>query len=500
MQPMQEEHILLCVQWGVPSPTGRVYDASEMTAYMNSPEYQKIAQYIYFGYTMIYGDGLPSSEEAYRASCATQQYVWEALGIYPSRSSWNLSYMSESIYASWLSQTEQYYKLYNETAVSFNNSTLTLNYGKSTTITDTNGGLQSYPSFNKTIDGVRYEHTNGNNTLTVTATSDVTKHSVSFKSSDYAIVSLLPNGKAYDYDTMNYVYFQFKDSNVQNLIFSNYVDPSTFALNVNIEWGDIELTKQDHWAASVNGATFGLFTDAGCTNKVAEAVSSSGKVKFEYLVPQVYFVKELSAPNGYLLDETVIKVNVQNNNTSKEAIINDEPTGNILFTKELGTERTNGRYGDVNIAEATYSLVAKDDIKSKAGSHTFYKAGEVISTKHIENKDNITGTITWEGLPLGNYIVYEETAPTGAFKDTTKYDVTLSYEGQTIPIVINDKTKSVDTLKSMKVNIYKTGTSGDAVVLDGIENAEFTIKLKSDYENALAKGIYIFRNLGFKER
>ena len=481
-------YITFCAQWGVPSPTDRVYDASEMTALWNSPEYQKIAQYIYFGYTMKYGDGLPSNDDAYRDASATQQYVWEALGVYPSRSSWKPSYMSDSIYNSWLAETESYYNLYNGTEVSFDNTTITLNYGKSMTITDTNNVLQYFPTFDKTIDGIKYVHSQGANTLAITATTDVRNHNVTFNSRNEGIYQLLPNGSRYDFDTMNYVYFQFKDSNVQNLIFSNYVDPSWFALNVNIEWGDIDITKQDHWAASVDGAIFGLFTDAGCTSKVTEATSSGGKVKFDYLEPRSYYLKELSAPEGYLLDETVVTVNVENNKTATKTITNNEPLGNITLTKELDTAKTNGKFGDVKITEATYTLVAKEDITSKAGSKTFYKAGEEISTKHISNINDVTGKVTWEDLPLGKYTVYEKTAPYGTFIDTNKYDVTLSYKGQTEPVVINDKTKSTDTLKSMKVNIYKTGTNGDAVVLDGIEGAEFTIKLKADYENALEQG------------
>lgn len=51
---------------------------------------------------MKYGLGLPSSDEAYRAACCTQQYVWEyihnninsSFDAFP-RDSWNGNFMSQ---------------------------------------------------------------------------------------------------------------------------------------------------------------------------------------------------------------------------------------------------------------------------------------------------------------------------------------------------------------------------------------------------------------------
>lgn len=459
---------LFCLEYGKKSPSvsilgsqGRPADATSLEA----------AEWIFAGYYMVHGNDIDWLDMAY-----AQKKTWEITG---SNTNWTFS---DAGYRAWCEQAERN-MIRLDTRPSFDATNVgKFLAGTSKTIIDTNGVLCDYPEFTySATNDVTITHRAYSNKLTITV--DKTCTETRFR---------LPDGiypKSITGHNNDCLIYNAKTGGTQKLLYSAYYDPVSFAFNGDIvPLGKAEITKKDHWGASVNGAKFGLYTNAGCTTKVAEATSNGGKVVFEYLEPKEYFVKELSAPEGYLLDEKIVKVNVESNKTSTETIINDEPTGNITLTKELDTEKTNGKYGDVKIWEATYTLMAKTDIKSKAGTHTFYKAGEVISTKHITNKDGFTGTVTWEGLPLGNYTVYEEASPYGTFKDTNRYDVTLSYKDQTTPIIINNTTKSIDVLKSMKVNIYKTGTNGDAVVLDGVEGAEFTIKLKADYENALAQG------------
>ena len=459
---------LFCIEYGKKSPSvstlgsqGRPADATSL----------KAAEWIFAGYYMVHGNNIDWLDMAY-----AQKKTWEITG---SNTSWSFS---DAGYRAWCEQAENNMRRL-DTLPSFNNSPVgNILAGTSKTITDTNGVLCDYPEFSyPATNGITITHRANANELIITVDKTCTETYFRIPNNTYRKIIT-----GQDSDCLIY---NAKTGGTQKLLYSAYYDPISFFTYGNITpLGKVEITKQDHWGASVNGAKFGLFADAGCTNKVAEATSNDGKVKFEYLEPQNYFVKELSAPQGYLLDDKVISVTVESNETATSTVINNEPKGNAIVTKKLDTEKTNGKYGDVKIGEATYTLVAKTDITSKADSHTFYKAGDVVSTKHITNNDGFTGTTTWEGVPLGEYTVYEETAPSGTFKDTNGYDITLSYKDQTTPNIINDDTISTDMIKSMKVNIYKTGTKGDAVVLDGVEGAEFTIKLKADYENALAQG------------
>lgn len=237
-------YVVFCTQWSIKSPNGSeyTYNGDFLAEYKNSkPEFEKVAEMIYFGYTMKHGTGIPTSAEELKDACCTQQYVWEYIHnninssfTFPSRDSWKSSYMSSSIYSSWLSKTENYYNQYHNN-VSFNGNSNKLDIGESKTISDSKGVLQNYESFNQTIDGVTFSHTKGSNDLTITATNNSNSGKVTFNSKSYGLYELLPNGAKYSSSTMsNYVYFHFTSGSVQDLIFSNYIDPSFFSISVEV--------------------------------------------------------------------------------------------------------------------------------------------------------------------------------------------------------------------------------------------------------------------------
>lgn len=492
-----QDYVVFCTQYGISSPTGRTYDSDEFEVWrsQNNSTLRRIAKYIYFGYTSIYGDGIPDPDdtEAWQMMCAAQQFTWYALDVdnAPDSSDWNPKYMSASIYNKFKEIAEERMEYYENTYPSFNSSTVSVNIGESITLTDSNKALENYPSFTKTVNGVTFKHTSGSNTLTITASDTMSTHSVSFNSSNYDIYMNLPDGSEYDEDVNQYLNFVFDDGDVQNLMFSMYVDPTYFTLNVNIQYGQIELSKEDIYGASVDGATFGLYSDSSCTKQVATATSSDGVVKFNYLAPGTYYVKEISAPDGYLLSDEVLTVKVSNNSTTKATVENEEPTGSIELTKVLNLieliSKTNGKYGDIDIEQAEYTLYAAEDITSASGSYTYYTKDEVISTQSITADSGIIGTITWDDLPLGSYYIKETTAPEGTFIDESTYNVTLSYEDQ-YTSVVTDSAYSINDIKSMMVRIFKSGSDGSAGVVQGLEGAEFTIKLYADYLAALEAG------------
>ena len=112
---------------------------------------------VYFGYGMKHGMGIPEDYEAQKDACATQQYVWEYIhnningsARIVDRDSWNGAYMNSDIYAQWLEETERYYNEFHSN-VSFNGITSEVNAGDTTSITDSNGVLQGYDNFSRTI-------------------------------------------------------------------------------------------------------------------------------------------------------------------------------------------------------------------------------------------------------------------------------------------------------------------------------------------------------------
>lgn len=489
-------YFTFCTQWGVKSPNGSeyTYNGDFIVHYRNNlPQYEKIAEMIYFGYTMNYGVGIPSSAEAAQAACATQQYVWESLGNAPGRDSWNGNYMNSGIYANWLAQTENLYNQYHGNT-SFNGTTNRVTLGDSTSITDTTGRLASYSSFSHNVNGITFSHQQGSNALNITVPSDCTVDSATFNSRDYGLYQLMPNGTPYSSGTMsNYVYFEFTSGAVQNLMFSNYVDPSAFSLSVEVEYGNTLLIKTNTNGDTLAGCTFGLYKDKGCTQKVRTGTSdSNGQIFFQRLAPATYYIKELSVPSGYLLDTEVKEVRVNANETAEVSFKNNEPTGELKLIKtdaETGNEnRADGtsHHGDATIEGTEYTLYAKNDIYNVAKTVKYFSKDEPIAT-FVFNSNGIakinisttskTANLTTEGnilkgLPMGSYYAKETKVPTGYLTDNTTHNITLNYKDMHTRVIKAEDTFT-NTVEKAKFEVIKVSsiTNTTAPI---IPEAEFT--------------------------
>lgn len=474
-------YLLFCAQYGQTSPGGGTYSFdSQFKAELNRGVYQKAAQYIYFGYTMKHGTGLPTTAEAKKDACATQQYLWEyvrdnvtsSFGA-PGRDSWNSSYMSSSIYSSWLAETERTYNNYYNTNVSFNDQTIKVNIGESKTITDTNGVLADYESFEKTSNGITFKHTQGSNDVTVTSNGGNTD-SATFRSNDYAMYRLMPNGAKYSKNEMSsYVYFKFTTGSIQDMIFSSYVDPTYFRFDVEVESGKIALKKTDTNGTAVAGCVFKLYSDSACTKEVSAGTSKSdGSITFDKLTPGTYYVKEVQVPQGYLIDNSVKKVELKNGDTKEVEFKNNEPVGEIKIYK------VNDNKDKLDGAE--FTITAAEKITNASGSKTYYTKGQVVATVTTKN-----GVASKDNIPLGKYIVKEtKTAPGYVLNDET-FTANLEYKDEKTPVVELEIKGIVNKEPTGSVTLIKedseTGSKaqGDA----SLENAEYKLYAKEDIYN-----------------
>lgn len=158
---------------------------------------------------------------------------------------------------------------------------------------------------------------------------------------------------------------------------------------------------------------------------------------------------------------------------------NIEPTGKIELTKSIDTDKTNGLLGDAIIKDNTYALYAKETITNKAGTKTFYKKDECISTK----KTDTDGKITWDDLPLGNYYIKETASNDSLVLNKTVIDIELKYQDQTVSKVIEKKDTS-NRVNMQKIQVFKSGEkNGISGIVKGLQGAEFTFKLKSEVDH-----------------
>ncbi len=85
-------------------------------------------------------------------------------------------------------------------------------------------------------------------------------------------------------------------------------------VNKKVIRGKIGVLKQDYESGQqLDGAVVGLYSDSACTNLIAQFTTSKDSVQWqENLLPGTYYVKELKAPGGYILNptQTIVKVDL----------------------------------------------------------------------------------------------------------------------------------------------------------------------------------------------
>ena len=254
----------------------------------------------------------------------------------------------------------------------------------------------------------------------------------------------------------------------------------TFINEYNSPSVDVEFTKvdADHPNTGLEGAKFALYTDATATtaypntdDQVIATSGENGKVTFKELPYDTvdgatYYMKEIQAPRGYVLDNsTIYKIRIT---------VNDKTV-------------------TTSILKADDSEISDKKIKNTATELTFFKKskaadgkdisldGAEFEIKRLEGTEyklvtDITGvkngrfTIPTEGiklthLPDGTYELTEITAPGGYNLLTKKISFTIT-NGQLIGkdengvVTFDSEKKTVTIFNTAGIQLPETGGMG----------------------------------------
>ena len=256
------------------------------------------------------------------------------------------------------------------------------------TATDTNGVLSQY-YFRTNISGVTVSQRR--NVLTVTATKDAEAKLNGYISSDYG----------YSLDVEGTEAVLLEPSNGSNYqacaALTSLPDPVWayihFKVKIVEEKGSLTINKVDaETGKALAGVTYRLYDSTG--KKVADATTGAdGKAVFADLPQGKYSYQEISAPSGYVVDNTKYQITITAtvlNITHKRT--NALAKGSITVRKVVAT--------GVPLAGAELLL------ETSADGKTWTEVGRVTT-------DN-TGVAKWSDLKVGaQYRITETKAPAG---------------------------------------------------------------------------------------
>jgi uncharacterized surface anchored protein len=259
---------------------------------------------------------------------------------------------------------------------------------------------------------------------------------------------------------------------------SRLSEDMTLQTSDTLALGTVIFTKMTDAGAPLSGCEFTLTGTAfdGATVTMTATSDVDGKVTFSNVKVGNYTIQEVSAPEGYLLSTVSHTAIITTNadavvvTVSPETITNTLITGNIKVTK---TEED----GTTPLQGAELSL---------------YKADNTF----VESKTSgVDGTVVFENIPYGDYVIIETAPPTGYQQSTEALTIKVENDGQehNAGSFVNAKIRG-------KIQFTKYGI--DSLPLQG---AEFTLYRATDTTFSTpiatqlsdADGLVLFENVEY---
>ena len=189
---------------------------------------------------------------------------------------------------------------------------------------------------------------------------------------------------------------------------------------------------------SIAGATYGVYSDKDCTKQLATLTTdNSGNTDTVEVKAGTVYIKELSAPAGYKVDNTVYSLNVE---AGKTATLNVSDTPKVtdtlieLFKIDMETQK-DAPQGDASLegAEFTWEFYAghytADNLPSEPTKTWVTKTiaekdsdGTIHYVSRLSDEYKVSGDSFYKQdgknvLPLGTLTVEETKAPNGYLLD-----------------------------------------------------------------------------------
>ena len=331
---------------------------------------------------------------------------------------------------------------------SFNNETKTTVIGQSVNFTDTSGVLSDYQIYSSngatsTING---------NTLTVVP-NQVGEITVSLVKKSYT-------------DTPTTIFVGI-DGKSQKMGLFGLDDPISVSVKLNVLGGRVEIIKTDADTGTINpsgqaslvGAIYGVF-DLN-DNLITKLTTDNNSYAISDYLPglNVYYLKELSAPKGYTLDETKHYFKLDSDNLLIRVNLSDKVIErDFEITKVVASDKTQIMTPESSIDWGIYDVNNNLVLKLTSDSD-----GKIYFT-----------------LPYGDYTLKQLSTLSG-FEKIEDYKFSITENGPTINKVFSNAEIT------SRIKVVKVDDSGNVITKAGIK-----FKIKD-----VASGEYVCQKVSY---
>ena len=474
-----------CMNFGLSADGGQL-----MNSYENSSTSMSAAQEKLLSYCLYYGYGTNKAEAPSNAQCdkfiATQAMVWIIVGnIYgtsgadsaakklcntapnPTDSYDYYTSLKEKINVSYYAEIPSFAATRQSKAPVYELKWNEANQRFETTLTDSNGVLGN---FFISLGGCSVDK-NGNK-VTISSKEVNTSETIAKMDSTTGAVET----------TSSCVFWLTDKSGYQEFVSERpQADPVHAYFKVkteNIGYG--EITKQDEESGvKLSGAVYGIYSDSGCTNLVDKITTGAdGKAKSKALVAGTYYVKEITAPKGYVISDKVHTLTVKAGQTTSFTATDKEQLGAITIYKEgevlSGWNGSNFTYEMKKLPGATFKVTAGADIY-KADGTKVYNRGDVIAENLVTGTD---GQVVLTDLHLGTYVVTETKSIEGYTINPTPKTVKIEYKDQTVKVQY-EATTIQNARQKAEVSVVKK----DSETENPLDGGKYTLYAGNDIVN-----------------
>ena len=316
----------------------------------------------------------------------------------------------------------------------------------SASVTDSNGVLGDFNFSSNSGNGITFSQKG--NTLTITATPEAAKNLNTEK-------TYSATGSAYGIDPDEAVLCWY-DSTGKYQSLASYtgtgLDPVRAYIKIKAtvteDKGSLTINKTDaDTGKALAGVTYWLYDASG--NKVADVTTGTdGMAVFSDLPLGSYTYQEISAPEGYVVDDTKYPITITTE------------TLNITET------RTNA------LAKGSLTINKVDADTGKALAGVTYRLFDSAGNKVADATSGTNGKAVFTDLPLGSYIYQEISAPEGYVVDDTKYPITITTG------TLNITETRTNTMAKGSLTVRKVDVTGSPLA-----GAELLLETSTDGKN-----------------